>query len=195
MAVPTGLLAIVLLLITAFIIVYKRQMLIKMFSINIASMADEFRTQMEVTADQAVKKLDNQMAQLEYMLEEADAKILALETRLQQAEQKCICQTPTEVSQTINDIPFAGVSVADPQLRNELEQQISSLKGQVVSSACAPLSQPLPQSAGRHQDVAPDRRKQVISMHQQGYNVVEIAKATAMGKGEVMLVLELNKNC
>jgi ElaB/YqjD/DUF883 family membrane-anchored ribosome-binding protein len=194
MALPTGLLAIVLLLITAFIIVYKRQMLIKMFSINIASMADEFRTQMEVTADQAVKKLDNQMAQLEYMLEEADAKILALETRLQQAEQKCICQTPTEVPQTINDIPFSAVSVADPQPRHELEQHSSSLKGQVVSTACAPQSQPLPQSAGR-QDVAPDRRKQVISMHQQGYNVVEIAKATAMGKGEVMLVLELNKNC
>ncbi|KYZ77268.1 hypothetical protein AXX12_03810 [Anaerosporomusa subterranea] len=162
---PTGILLVVLLLVTVFIFVYKRQMLLKMFSINIATMADEFRTQMEVTADQAVKKLENQMAQLEYMLEEADAKIITLENRLREAEQKGIPSAPASVPYT-SDSPL---------------------------STSIPQSQPA-QIADKLQEVAQDKRQQVMLMHRQGYTVIEIAKATSMGKGEVMLVLELNKN-
>jgi DNA-directed RNA polymerase specialized sigma24 family protein len=41
--------------------------------------------------------------------------------------------------------------------------------------------------------VSADRRKQVLAMAEQGYSVTEIAKATGSGKGEIMLLLQLNK--
>ena len=191
---PTGILLVVLLLVTVFIVVYKRQMLLKMFSIDIASMADEFRTQMEVTADQAVKKLENQMAQLEYMLEEADAKIIALEDRLRQAEQKCIPPSPASVPYTSDSTLSTLVPAGDAQLKRQHEPQALSWGGQTtVPAMYLPQSQPT-QIADKLQEVANDKRQQVMLMHHQGYTVVEIAKATSMGKGEVMLVLELNKN-
>jgi hypothetical protein len=194
MAVPTGILLIVLLMVIIFIVVYKRQMLLKMFSLNIASMADEFRTQMEVTADQAVKKLENQMAQLEYLLEEADAKILTLENRLQQAEQKCIPPTAASVSHTSDAASSASVAAGDAQLKRTFEPESSGEIQTAVPAACLSQSQPA-QVPDRPQTVAQDKRQQVMLMHRQGYTVVDIAKATSMGKGEVMLVLELNKNC
>ena len=38
-----------------------------------------------------------------------------------------------------------------------------------------------------------DKRRIIITMADQGYNVTEIAKTTGMGKGEIMLFLQLNR--
>ena len=185
---PTGVLLLIVILTGVFIIIYKRQMLIKMFSINIASMADEFRMEMETTADRAVKKLEHQMAQLEYLLDEADAKILALEDRLRLTEEKCSC-APGESSQ--NTMQCSSNTLTEGALSPVLQQPIPE-REQTNDGCIQP--QTLTQHISRLQDVNQDKRQQVIAMHRQGYNVIEIAKAISMGKGEVMLLLELNKN-
>lgn len=82
----TGALLLLILLVGVFIIIYKRKMLIKLFSINMAALSEEFRYEIESTADQAIKRMEQQMAQLEYLLDEADAKIQVLEEQLNRAE-------------------------------------------------------------------------------------------------------------
>ncbi len=176
---PVGIVVAVLIAVIVFA-VYKRQMVIKMFSINVASMADEFRMQMQDTADTAVGKLEQQMTQLEYLLEEADAKIRILEDLLQQAEHRPPVSIP-EASIPGND----NVKRIQP-----LEPYGSSEKLQMVSTVIAnPVSVP-----NNLRENVQDKRQQVVAMHRQGYHVVEIAKAVSIGKGEVMLILELNKN-
>ena len=66
---------------------YKRDMLVKMFSLNITAPANELQEQLERTADGVIKRLEDQMAHLEYLLEEADAKSAKLDQQLQEAEQ------------------------------------------------------------------------------------------------------------
>lgn len=175
---PVGIVVAVLIAVIVFA-VYKRQMVIKMFSINVASMADEFRMQMQDTADTAVGKLEQQMTQLEYLLEEADAKIRILEDLLQQAEHRPV------------SIPEASIPGNDNVKRIQpLEPYGSSEKLQMVSTV---IAKPVPVANNLRENVQ-DKRQQVVAMHRQGYNVVEIAKAVSIGKGEVMLILELNKN-
>ena len=181
---------IVIFIFGVFFVFYKRHMLIKMFSMNIATMADEFRTVMESTADQAVKKLDHQMAQLEYLLEEADAKMVALESQLRQTEDKLTAASSALMNQAVEksltDSP-QGLS-AIPVI-----QETPSLQKQADLRVHFP-PQPQPQFPTKLYDITQDKRQQVILLHHQGYNVMEIAKATSMGKGEVMLLLELNKS-
>jgi len=38
-----------------------------------------------------------------------------------------------------------------------------------------------------------DKKQLIMAMADQGYSVTEIAKATGLGKGEIMLLLQLNK--
>ena len=121
------------------------------------------------------------MAQLEYLLDEADAKILALEERLIRAENSAQSDLSpsTELKESKAAIPGP---INQAHLINE---SIPQQQGNY---------QPTTQANGLLQNLAPDKREQVITMHRQGYNVVQIAKATAMGKGEVMLLLELYKS-
>lgn len=179
---PIGTLVVLLVIVIIFIVIYKRQMIIQMFSINIASMANEFRTQMQDTADNAVKKLEQQMTQLEYMLEEADAKILVLEDLLQQAEHRSLSHIPVTIAES-------PLSISDSSEHIQpFDPDASAGKTHTISASLVQSVQNL------QQENVQDKRKQVVAMHQQGYSVVEIAKATSMGKGEVMLILELNKN-
>ena len=187
----SAILLIALLLVGVFFVIYKRQMLIKMFSINIATMADEFRSEMGSTADLAVKKLEHQMAQLEYLLEEADAKILTLETRLRNADEKLKQLDGTVRSAANASPPFSSVAVTGYQHSIQSDTPIADVQRSPVSQSSQPLRQA---SSSEWQDIAQSKRQQVVAMHQQGYTVVEIAKSTGMGKGEVMLLLELHKS-
>jgi acetolactate synthase regulatory subunit len=180
-----GMSLLILLLVGIFIIIYKRKMLIKMFSINISTLADEFRIEMETTADRAVKRLEQQMAQLEYLLDEADTKISALEECLRRAENINIM--PAESNRSIASVNPELHSAADAFQSRQLHEQPTDLPSSYPN-------QPPSQFNSRLLDVSQDKREQVIAMHRQGYNVLQIAKATSMGKGEVMLLLELHKN-
>ena len=173
----TGILTVMILLAALIIVVYKRQMLANVFSYNAAARTEEFCRQMEATADQAVKRLEDQMTQLEYLLEEADARILKLESQLRQAE-----RTIEQLSAGSRQ-PDILQSAAATAVVNEAAQP------PVIEPASA-ISQP---DGNRFKPIAQDKREQIMLMHRQGYAIVDIAKATSMGKGEVMLVLDLNK--
>lgn len=163
---------IVILIFFIFFIFYKRDMLIKMFSLNVDTNASQFQEQLQQTADAVIKRLENQIAHLELLLEEADEKIAHLDAQLKQLElNKAIAASP----------PFFERLTA-----TEFEREAIIQEPQHLSKA-APAS-PL---AG--DNLTNDKRKLIIAMADQGYSVTEIAKATGFGKGEIMLLLQLNK--
>lgn len=191
---PSGLLSLLLLLIVGFFIaVYKRQMIIKMFSLNVATMADEFRNEVEHTADKAVKRLEEQMTHLEYLLEEADNKIASLEEKLRQAELQQT-QTASESDVELSPLHLDILQSADSNHAVNSSASQHSLLPKDHDAVWPVSNQTLRQFVPQTADTAKEKREQVINMHRQGFNVLEIAQATSMGKGEVMLLLELHKS-
>ncbi|MDU4959878.1 MAG: hypothetical protein E6X17_04335 [Sporomusaceae bacterium] len=168
---PEGMLTLLLVLAVGAVAVYKRQWLLKQFTFNMASETEGFRAQVEATANQAVKRLEEQMAQLEYLLAEADDKIVQLGSQLQQSEQAlqnlraaAAGNAAMAAGQNSGNLPTAAAPVETPPLRTE------------------PVG-----------PVAQEKRQQIMRLYQEGKSIVDIARATSMGTGEVMLILELHK--
>jgi len=165
----TGLIVIVtILLFGFFFIIYKRNMLTEMFSLNASASADRFREQLENTADEIIKRLENHVSHLEFLLDEADSRIALLENMLRKSE----------------ELRLKSVK-AEEQANNQANKQDYYEKNSTPDiSDRVNLSQDSDNN---------DKRRLILAMANQGYNVTEIAKATGLGKGEVMLLLQLNK--
>ncbi|SDF39596.1 DUF6115 domain-containing protein [Sporolituus thermophilus] len=158
----------VVLLFFVFFVVTKKDMLQKLFSLNTAAPAQEFQQQLEQTADHILRRLETQIAHLEYLLEEADAKMTALDQKIQAAA-------------VFEQLGIAGTSLAEQAVPNE--QNIGIVQDTGKKAEANPYSQ----------ETGNGKRRLVFAMAEQGYNITEIAKATGIGKGEVMLMLQLNK--
>lgn len=161
------LLTITLILVVSFfscVAIYNRHIIIKRFKVDVESLTEQFRYEIEKSTNESVKKMEHQLSQLEYMLEEADVKMLALEQKLADAEAKLA--EPVQVEVVDNN--------------------------QVITTTVMPKPEPVV-SLNILLDTL-DRRQQVMILYNQGYSVIEIAKAISIGKGEVMLLLELNKS-
>lgn len=134
-------------LLIIFFLVYKKQMINKMFALNVSSPADDFTQQLEQTADLIINRLENEVVQLELLLEEAETKIGMLNRQIEHA--------------------------------NRIIEQLGEL-----------------QTDSRSVDKEPvniEKHRLIIAMAEQGYSVTEMAKLTGVGKGEIMLLLQLNK--
>ena len=164
---------IVIILFFAFFVFYKRGMISKMFTLNAAAPAGLFQEELERTADAAIRRLETQIAHLEMLLDEADAKIELLDRKLQEAE-------------GIRDNP-APQPVTVPPPRIDLR-----LPAEPPPSPTVP-EPPAAEEPPAKDILLADRRKLILTMAGQGYSVTEIAKTTGTGKGEIMLLLQLNK--
>lgn len=76
--------------------------------------------------------------------------------------------------------------ITSQEINTEQNQQISSIKIDMNSN----IDQ---DSVEDTITVDDDKRRLVLAMAEQGYNITEIAKVTGKGKGEIMLLLQLNK--
>ncbi len=170
---------IVIVLFFVFFAFYKRDMLVRMFALNAATPAGEFQQELERTADAAIRRLETQIAHLEYLLDEADARIAALDARLQASSGLPAAEpAPPSASQPVQQQPATGMSTVDVRLAPEQPPVVTA---------------PAQEEAAARETSNADRRKQILAMAEQGYSVTEIAKATGTGKGEIMLLLQLNK--
>lgn len=176
----TGLIVfVVIILFFVFFVVYKRDMIVRMFTLNAASPAGEFQQELEKTADAAISRLETQVAHLEFLLDEADARIAELD-RLLRASPPPPAPVPVPAAE-----PVAAPAAARP--------------AQAVDVRLAPEAPPAATLAAAAEETAvregtaAERRKLILAMAEQGYSVTEIAKSTGAGKGEIMLLLQLNK--
>lgn len=172
---------VVIILFFAFFVVYKRGMIVRMFTLNAATPAGEFQQELERTADAAIRRLETQIAHLEYLLDEADARIAELDGKL-------------AASRQIPEHGDTAIAAAQPVHAAPPEQTPAASIDVRLAPEPPPVTAAVPagEIPGREAPGA-DRRKLILSMSEQGYSVTEIAKTTGAGKGEIMLLLQLNK--
>lgn len=132
---------------------------------------NELKQQLEDTADTIIKRLENHISHLEYLLEEAEQKSSTLEDKLYLAEQ--LISKLERASHQNSETTYSEI---DSSI--ELDRTTNR---QVNEDLIIPTEN------------TNDRRQLILAMDSQGYNATEIAKATGIGKGEIMLLLQLNK--
>jgi len=161
-------------------------MLINFFSLDASAPANELQEQLERTADTVISKLESQIAHLEFLLDEADDKIAILDRQLQAAD----THLPEHPTFTVNQTKSTTAEIFDFRLPPELPPAIECPPVLAVPAVvAAPDNTAVRDGNGENAN----KRRLIASMATQGYNVTEIAKATSMGKGEVMLFLQLNR--
>ncbi len=168
---------VVIILFFVFFAVYKRDMIVRMFTLNAATPAGEFQQELERTADAAIRRLETQIAHLEYLLDEADARIAELDSRLTASR-----PAPEVVA------PAVSASPAMPEQPPAASVDVRLAPEQPPATPAAFAEE----TPGREASGA-ERRRLILTMAEQGYSVTEIAKTTGAGKGEIMLLLQLNK--
>ncbi|MDR3592786.1 MAG: hypothetical protein P4N41_24270 [Negativicutes bacterium] len=172
-------------LLVAFFVIYKRDMLAKMFSLHASIPAGQLQAQLEQTGDAVIRQLESHIAHLELLLEEADGKIAQLDQKLRAAD--CVL-AELEAPITQAQQPPARPKVVD--LRLPAEPQL--LMGNAAHSHSALVAENTMIKENKD-NLSGDKRRQIMSMANQGYSVTEIAKTTGLGKGEIMLLLQLNR--
>ncbi|MBP2654924.1 MAG: hypothetical protein H6Q73_2493 [Firmicutes bacterium] len=175
----TGIIIFILILFfLVFFIIYKRGMIMKMFSLQASVPASELREELEKTADQVIRRLESQIAHLELLLDEADAKSELLAKQLKTAELVCLDE---ELLQQLT-VKHYGENYLPVEIVHE-----SPGNSETTASV-------LPRNIGETKDgIYGDKRQMILALSAQGYSVMEIAKATGLGKGEIILMLQLNK--
>lgn len=176
------------LLFLVFFIFYKRDLLLRLFSINVQKPANEFQERLEQTADDVIQRLEEKIVYLHSLLQEADRKILILESHLREDELKEDAALPeTELSV----MPIKKVAALYQQQSKIPQPQ--EIENESVEEKL-PLNREENGHTGKEQpSTHQDKHRVVLAMAEQGYDITEIAKAVGMGKGEIMLVLQLNK--
>lgn len=150
------------------LVFYKRELLIKMFSVNITSPTSQFQAQLEQTGDLVIKRLEEKIIELEYLLEEANKKMISLDYKIQAADKI--------LDKVHNEKKDMSADLAKGNQAENRKKEITDLN--------IDLYRDLPRE---------DKGKLIIEMSDLGYDITEIAQATGMSKGEIMLLLQLNK--
>jgi hypothetical protein len=179
----TGIILFVLsVLFFVFFIFYKRDMLVKMFSLDASVPAGQLQDQLEQTADRVIQRLETQIDHLELLLEEADDKIATLDQKLRAAD--CVL---AELEAPVTLTPLKS-NVVDLRLEAEPPAYVNT----IVTSQPVPITESATPKDNKD-NLSSDKRRHIMAMAGQGYSVTEIAKITGLGKGEIMLLLQLNR--
>jgi len=153
-----------------FFIFYKRDKLKQMFSIDVTSPAHRFQEQFEQTTDIIIIRLEEQITRLEYLLEEANEKITSLDNKIQIAN---------KILNKENNIIKESLTPLIPSETTTTEIVINEIPTMGID---------------HYKDMGcNNKRSSIIEMSDLGYDITEIAKTTGISKGEIMLLLQLNK--
>ncbi|MDD4601743.1 hypothetical protein SDC9_06243 [bioreactor metagenome] len=161
-----------------FFVLYKRNFLSRIINNTSYTTTNEFKLQLEQTADAVIVQLEARIGHLETLLEEADYKIIELERRLK------------SVDAIVMASDQKGKIVEQYAVLNEVNTEQNLADKQRMIDAEDYNDKAVSIRTITEED---DKRQLVLAMAEQGYNITEIAKATGKGKGEIMLFLQLNK--
>ncbi|MEG6585911.1 DUF6115 domain-containing protein [Dendrosporobacter sp. 1207_IL3150] len=185
-AISTALLIILAIL----IIITKRKALFEIFSTNISNSTKELQTELENTADSIIRKMENHITHLEYLLSEAEEKIAVLDKKLELANELI------NASEATNKNTLKHIDTTQEIYTTDTVRTIESLDYDSTNIDQQPeyiSSSPNSTRKVVKEIISDDKKRLILAMYEQGYNATEIAKATMIGKGEIMLVLQLNK--
>lgn len=163
-------------------------MIVKMFMLKMSAPANEFTEQLEQTADAIIRRLEEEAAQFELLLEEAETKIGLLSQQVEYANKMIEQLSALAEKQSIAKQPDTGLELGSAAVPPVAEEVLP----EIVQSV-AELSMEAEENKPIIKEVNVEKYRHIIAMADQNYTVTEIAKATGMGKGEIMLLLQLNK--
>lgn len=271
----SSIIIIILFLFLLFFMFYKRDMLIKMFSIDVTSSANQFQEQLEETADLVIKRLEDQISHFEALLEEANSKNTNLDNKIlmmtaltekaeeqeklrieksQQLEEKNkeleekssylenLLEIINEKSSKLeNIIQLADGVIEKEKIKEQEEMRVKTEeKNKRMEEHILHLEELLektteqirpmltatnvivpeivieePEIINSYEDmddqlsdanilpsgikeeykgtIHGDKRSSIVEMADLGYDINEIAKTTGISKGEIILLLQLNK--
>lgn len=152
------------------LVFYKRDFFIKNFSFNTISPSRRFQEELEQTGDLVIKRLEEQIVHLEYLLEEANEKMTLLDQKIQTAN-KILNKEYNENRSMKIETNLTAVNHSENVKKPFTDLNID-------------LYRDMPRK---------DKRSLIVEMTDLGYDITEIAKATGISKGEIMLLLQLNK--
>lgn len=182
----TGISLIAAMIIIALVFFYKREMIYRVTLKDLSGSTKEFQHELEHTADHVIKRMELHIAQLEYLISEADEKIARLDNQLEAAERRInSANTAAASSLSENSENYAYDQPEDSLLTEDSE---AAAQGP-VREAAGGNEQP-PAAEGQ---AGESNKQAVLAMAEQGYDVTEIAKATGMGRGAIMLLIQLHK--
>lgn len=181
----TALILFVLLLVCGAVAVfYKRDSLLKLFGpLTQQPIASQFQIELDRTGERIINRLEMETSYLEQLLSEADDKINTLQAQLQAANHLTAMPLPPTAAELLNR--NAG---------QHAYEQISQLQPSDQQPIDMTIDENTPNNDTlENKPAASDKRRLILAMADQGYSVTEIAKVTGIGKGEIILLLQLNK--
>ncbi|EIW18183.1 MULTISPECIES: hypothetical protein [Pelosinus] len=163
-------------------VLYKRQMLLNLFSLTVASSATQFQEQIEETADVVIQRLEEKIRCLEDILLAADVKIAGLDKKIMMAEK------------------LLDEEIKDDHLFRKLSNFSEKKKEEnieIFSHQLNPIQEPIDKNDkvidNDKEIMRNHKRSSVLALAEQGYSSVEIAKTTGISKSEIILLLQLHK--
>lgn len=176
-----GISLLVVIIVLSLVFIYKREMLYRVRLKNLSGSTKELQDELEHTADQVVKRMELHISQLEYLISEADDKIALLDKKLAEVDRRAAReQTTPDLSENNEKYSYY-----------QSEDSLLSDSGETKQKACAPIID-APRLAGKAQADG-NHKRVILTMAEQGYDVTEIARATGMGRGAIMLLIQLHK--
>jgi len=175
-----------------FLLIYKKEMIVKMFMLKLSAPANEFTQQLEQTADSIIRRLEEEAAQLELLIEDAETKIGLLSQQVEQANKMIEQLSALEEKRNLAEQQDLGLVVAEVG-----NASVPLVADDVLLEPVQPIAELSIEAEENKQAVKEiiniEKYRHIIAMADQNYTMTEIAKATGMGKGEIMLLLQLNK--
>ena len=211
--VATGLLIATIL----FFLVYKRKMLTKILSIDIAGQVKTFEQDIEKTANSAVDRIADVSGDLSSLLSQAEDTIEELKLRVKIAEEQLYkismqnLQQPVTPRQIKNVQPTFAEQLAKASYQTALHLDVEPIQPPRVSPNASPVNPtqnvataetPAVATALRKTELDLDmasaepkfRQKQILRLAANGYDDLFIARALRLGVSEVSLTRKLEKN-
>jgi TolA-binding protein len=180
----SNLIFVLIIIFLAIFIFYKREMLLKIFSLNVASSANKFQEQLEEAAEVVIQRLEERISYLEGVIETADARIMSLDEKIKIANKYLKRETKDIIENPIQGISdFSEIKKEEKQIINEKLDHIA-----------IPSQESNTLGIDNYKEIARNsKRDSVLTLSDQGYNSIEIAKITGISKSEIILLLQLNK--
>jgi transcriptional regulator with GAF, ATPase, and Fis domain len=181
----TGLSIAIILVFIIVALISKRETLNRLFSSNLSHSTQELQHELESTADHVIKQMEGHIQQLEYLISEADEKISELDNKLAHANQ---------IIHDLCSLDNGANTGSEHVLTNHQNKQFDDfLLKEDISRPETPVEKSETQKTVIKEVISDDKKRLISAMAEQGYNVTEIAKATGIGKGAIMLMLQLYK--
>ena len=173
--------------------------------VSIISDAEQMIEELNKFSDYIVTQMDVKNEELSDNLKKADEEISQLRERIaeQMAEVPQKTELPNENIKEVNT-EVASVMVVNGSSLEEVQnksEQFAMQKSDLIIESVA-YEQRIPnnyqfkrQPIRKNEKIIPinNRYKEVIRLSNDGFNDTEIAKKLNMGKGEIQLIMELNK--